>query len=161
MRALTPAVRDGVGLALVTSPLTLRILTLFCFFCVAVGVRDASAHPAWSSFLLALGRDVAVRMAHAGGSSMEAPAQPNVLQLHRATLTDWPQANLDGTPLPAPTLYGEPAATRRGARIFLREQYAWLFAECELARDEHTTEFGGAARSQGAVIQGDSGVGKS
>jgi hypothetical protein len=125
-------------------------------------VRDASRLPRWSSFLLSLGFDVAVRMQHAG--NLTVPAQPNVLQLFRATTQPgWPATNLDGQPLPAPTLYGEAqtADSRRGSRVFIRDQYRHIFDECALARREYTTEFGGAFNSQGAIILGNSGTGKS
>lgn len=125
-------------------------------------MHDATYDPGWSSFLLALAFDVAVRMQHAGHLSV--PARPNVLQLFLATTQPgWPATNLDGQALPAPTLYGQKQAStsRRGSRIFIRDQYRHLFDECKLARQEHTSEFGGAADSQGAAIVGNSGIGKS
>ena len=48
-----------------------------------------------------------------------------------------------------------------GSRVFIRDQYRHIFDECARARDEQYTEFGGAKRSLGAMIMGNSGIGKS
>lgn len=120
---------------------------------LSVAVSDASSRPNWSSFFLALGSDVAVRMQHPGHTSL--PSEPNVLQLHRAvTQSHWP-TELNGQPLPPPTLYGRHVSTYPGS------QYRSIFDACALAREEHINEFGGGIPSQGTVILGNPGTGKS
>ena len=76
----------------------------------------------WLSFLLSLGGDVWTTMNMPNQAAP--PPQPNILQLHRATMqVRWPMNLSDGRAMPAPAIFGD---TKWGSRILVRDDYYGL-----------------------------------
>jgi hypothetical protein len=118
------------------------------------GVSVALSRPSWSSFLLALGCDIAISVALPGEA---APATPNLLQLHRAmNQASWPVPVAGQPALPPPVVFAD---TRFGSRIYIRQAYEWMLAELPLAKMERATVQHGLA-AMGVAVLGNAGIGK-